>query len=439
MLLLINESVILGTFINDLKEFLQEEAGYSFSLSSDSYLDEGYDAHITYKTLPVAAIEVVYNTSLLASRKKFWGRELRAHRIPISIIFCNGEIQVREADQSRFKKVSTVQQLADIVSEYCSHLTTQVDSDAIKSEISNRISKYQSVESLIQAITVLKNSLNNLKASGGAVMMSEKDEDEFFMALLGRYDKGHLCRYTSIDNLFTTLDKCSHAMCCPVSMNDPNEGSYADSKLTYNVNTSRTEQAIASDNGCYILSCTDEEQEDDLTMWRLYADDAKGVCIQYEIDKEIKKNNCYFLAKVSYGERDGKHKALEFLNELMAESLQNGWYFRLSRWYIWRYFFKSHVYKSENEVRLLYMPGVNESITKIWYKDSCNGLFNHLVTFSISKRNNTFPLKLSKILIGPNIKSSRQNIEQIAYMVKDKNIDTAENFKVSGSSIKNYR
>lgn len=439
MLLLINESVLLGTFINDLKEFLQEEAGYSFSLSSDSYLDEGYDALITYKTLPVAAIEGVYNASLLPSRKKFWGRALRAHQIPISIILCNGEIQVREADQSRFKKVSTVQQLADIVSEYCSHLITDVDFVTIKSEISKRIFQYQSDESLNLAIKVLENSLDHLNASGGTIMMSEKDEDEFFMALLGRYSKGHLCRYTSIDSLFTTLNKSSHAMCCPASMNDPSEGSYADSKLSYKVNVSRTEQAVESDNGCYILSCTDEEQEDDLTMWRLYADDAKGVCIQYEIDKEIKKNNCYFLAKVSYGERDGKHKALEFLNELMAESLQNGWYFRLSRWYIWRYFFKSHVYKSENEVRLLYMPGVNESVTKTWYKDSCNGLFNHLITFPISKGDNTFPLKLSKILIGPNIKSFRQNIEQIAYMVKDKKIDTADNFKVSGSAIRNYR
>jgi len=230
-------------------------------------------------------------------------------------------------------------------------------------------------------------------------------------------------------------------------MNDKHECDYADLFMPWHVKRSRGEPEIEADNSYFLLSCSDIKESDDLTMWRLYGDNAKGVCIEYAIESEKLDNEHYFLAKVSYGKKSLQkipdHPELKFISFLHAKELSPGWYFSLAKWYIWKFFFKSWTYHDENEVRLIYLPDFSndEEMERIkWYKDKANDIFNRMVLVPIKNGDRRdFPLNISKIILGPHSSEAFRNREQIWYMIQENEVDTTPDFSVETSMISNYR
>ena len=71
-------------------------------------------------------------------------------------------------------------------------------------------------------------------------------------------------------------------------MNDPTEIDYANNYLNQvGVCTDSLHFSCYRNNSVnsYITSLT--ELKDNLTLWRLYGDDARGVCIEYEVPKDF--------------------------------------------------------------------------------------------------------------------------------------------------------
>lgn len=266
-------------------------------------------------------------------------------------------------------------------------------------------------------------------------------EDEFFKILL-QQNKGdvaynHVCRYTSLNSLFLAMKGGNHVMCSITCMNDKGETSYADKYVGYGA-FANSVNSVKENNDCFILSCCNVEMEDNLTMWRLYGNDGKGVCLEYEYDLSKVDNKEFFFAPVSYGKQMNEHPALDFIKKIRHWK-DNGWCFELKRWYIWKHFFKSHLFKEENEVRLLYIWTEKSPDMVEWIMDASNNIASRICLFPIAS--GRLPLKLTKAIVGPKCPEQASNVDQFNYMNRQTKTIPSRLFKpaVIASKIEDYR
>ena len=281
----------------------------------------------------------------------------------------------------------------------------------------------------------------NYDEKSASMWLNSYVEDEFFKALLfsghniNEYD--HICRYTSLNSLFLTMKNASHVMCSITCMNDKGETSYADKYVGYGACANST-RSIKENNDCFILSCCNKDMVDNLTMWRLYGNDGKGVCLEYDVDISKIDGKEFFLAPVSYGNAINEHPALDFIQKIRLWK-KNGWCFELKRWYIWKHFFKSHLFKEENEVRLLYIWTEDSKDRVEWIMDSTNNIVSRICKFSMSDRR--LPITLTNAIVGPKCPEQGSNVDQFRYMNSQTKTMTASLSKpaIRVSKIEDYR
>ena len=259
---------------------------------------------------------------------------------------------------------------------------------------------------------------DNLKYNekSASVWLTKESEDSLFKIMLQseceEEEYMHVCRYTSLNSLFLSIKNGSQAMCSITCMNDKGETSYADKKVGYGSYAS-TPNSIKENNDCFILSCCNKDMVDNLTMWRLYGNDGKGVCLEYDVDLSKIDNKEFFFAPISYGTGMNEHPVLDFIQKIRHWK-DNGWCFELKRWFIWKHFFKSYLYKEEKEVRLLYYWTEDSKDRVEWIMDSTNNIASRLCIFSLT--DDRFPLKLKNAIVGPKCPEQGSNVDQFNYM-----------------------
>lgn len=291
----------------------------------------------------------------------------------------------------------------------------------------------------------LYNNLNKLfiednlifNDSTGDVSFIKKVEDLFFKALLPQMEVSKVCRYTTLNSLFLLLKEKRHCLCSLTCMNDIGETSYADNWIGDGA-YAETYKTIEDNNNSYILSCCASDKIDDLTMWRLYGQNAMGACLVYDVKNDLVDNDSFFFAPVSYGQSEKKHKELEFIGNIRNWE-KNGWKFKFNRWNIWKHFFKSYLFKDEQEIRLLYVRSKDSEIERKWIMDSSNSIASSLCLFDIDE--SKFPLSLSSAIIGPKCPQQASNIAQFNYMNVQQNVFPFErwNEAIAASKINDYR
>ena len=188
-------------------------------------------------------------------------------------------------------------------------------------------------------------------------------------------------------------------------------------------------------NSNFIMSCSNINMKDNLTMWRMYGDEAKGVCLEYDVDSDLINHN-FFMAPVSYAQPNGNHPELDFIKGLQQYPLKK---FRLifRTIDIWKHFFKPAEYSSENEIRLLYVDN-NTSIYK-WIQTS-EPILAPVMEFDIAYNSpGYFPLRLREIMLGPKSPENDTNSAQMTYRVGLQQLNVFDGFKVTMSKIDNYR
>ena len=273
-------------------------------------------------------------------------------------------------------------------------------------------------------------------------------ENQFFIKMLGEFKDTQICRYTSLKTIFEMLNYISFRMNGLVGMNDKSEVNYVETYLNGVEKPLIKEHhnTIIAINNRYITSCSKVERKDDLTLWRLYSDDAKGVCLVFDV-KRSNLNNHVLLQKVKYADEDGKHKELDFLKQIKddVESI-TGYKFEFRKIGYWKHFFKPHDYSIEEEVRLLIID--NDSLAKIksdWVMTFTHSIINPIMDFRLNSK--SFPIQLKEILLGPKCPEQETNLVQIQEMIRRKKREIAEksfdsnlnNLKVELSGIKHYR
>lgn len=268
--------------------------------------------------------------------------------------------------------------------------------------------------------------------------LSENFEDEFFKILITEYKKDALCRFTSMSSLFRTINEKRQSMCCIVCMNDKSEINYVSNRYASFKNHLKNDDY----NRYYILSCCDVDRTDDLTMLRLYADDAKGVCIEYSIDNEKGSySSDFYLGCVSYSNMQDYNPKLFLLDQLLTTPV-GGKYLKLNHLNIWQHFFKPYEFRDEQEVRLLLFDNPNTTrqndFEKKWILNNEYGIVSPIVVFDLGK----FPLIIKGITLGPKNHEAEINVKQIQYLINEQRIKVIKNknkILVKESKIDCYR
>ena len=281
-------------------------------------------------------------------------------------------------------------------------------------------------------------SLFKTDAKTGKIEFSSSSaEDAFFAHLLNGKIPTKLCRFTTRHNLFLLLKDRKQNMCSIVCMNDKSEETYADKKIG---SGDSWEKLLLENNNCFILSMMPQEKSDDLTMWRLYGDDAKGVCLNYEIKEKQrgrKLKGDFYISSVSYGESAKIHRELDFLCGVGLINL-NHWQFQFNRFHIWRHFFKSFRFKDEKEIRLLYLSEGKKNEEKQWIENSESGIVSKMLLFPMIPTD-SFPLTLTDVIVGPKAPEPKKIAEQFGFMVSREWDNYTAQILIRQSDIREYR
>ena len=248
-----------------------------------------------------------------------------------------------------------------------------------------------------------------------------------------------ICRYSSLDSLFSTLNNMTFRMNGLPGMNDRNEGLYAwniinDPSKMSNHETKRRKSLV---NNAYIISYSSGIKIDDLAQWRLYGDDAKGVCCVYSVRMNMITER-FYLHPVNYIEKPNDEKNVNdkllqmFLNYVQKHSDLD--FADLSPAI---FFYKPKEYEYEDEVRLLFdnketsAYRTTSPYTMKWLLTSANNIPNPYIDIPYKD----FPLKLERILLGPNINDIDTIQVQRETMLKQLGIPAV----VEPSTISSYR
>lgn len=268
------------------------------------------------------------------------------------------------------------------------------------------------------------------------IYLSDDAERYFFKILLGTYNKCDLVKYGSARAIENILQYKTMNMCSIACMNDPQEGIYANDYMEIEP---REED---KSNVAFIISGCHGELDDNLTMWRLYGDDAKGVSIKFNIHKE-KLNSEFYLAPISYSENEETHFELDIIKQLLTQKHKGDWKFTIKNWHIWKHFFKKHIYSDEKEVRLLYIPkNFDHEKDGRWFNDDKTSIHAEMALFKLTDLNSPFPLTLNKIRLGPKFPAKEINVAQYNQhfrLMKDIFFADRSKALVITSDIKDYR
>lgn len=433
------------------------------------------DAILYYDNRPIAVIEVKVSIVRKHIPTDNFHYQLNSYcrtgSIPFGVCLASDKIYiVSEDDDFATLKTYEYQKGADIIYRRMSSISkapSEILDEfiALINNTARRISLLdKEVVSRIAQLTEADFDWTNIKSTATTITLSDKLETTLFKAILGNYNHHQICRYTTLESLFRILNDEKQSLCSIVGMNDKSECYYVDDYFSSKSRKSKSEghRIDPRQNNYFITSCTQmgvdtpekPKMEDYLSMWRMYANDCKGVCLVCDVDQDMIADDGYILAPISYAtheiekdvwfDEDGNPDVYEFLGYKPAHpeldfiyAILNtkvcGYTIRFSNLDSWKHFFKSHEYRDENEVRLMYVANGNEKLKWI----QANNILCPVVEKSIKEGENAFPLKIRRIILGP--KFTEKEVNQIQLNLMKSEIIDSSDISVEISGINNYR
>lgn len=307
--------------------------------------------------------------------------------------------------------------------------------------------KGNSLRFIVQGITNDK-----IHCQDGIVSIDEQIEEKLFKNLIGEYTEPDVCRYTSLGSLYYTLTNHTFRLNGLAGMNDKGERNFLQNAIYQNDIALVYKEWLKSNKDVepderFIMSCTSIKKFDHLEMWRLYAEDAQGVCLVFG-KKTL--NEEFVLAPIRYDRcsdvKDDWMPQFKFIADVAQGLGEKGLLFIFHKFEDWKIFVKSGEYNYEKEVRLVYKP--KDSTThkaKQWVLTTSNYIINPYVEFALTEAKATndgllmFPLKLKKIILGPKCPEAEVNKEQIKRLLSLDPELRKMDIDVEISEIHNYR
>lgn len=247
----------------------------------------------------------------------------------------------------------------------------------------------------------------------------EETTNRFFCKLLEPRERvSTVYRYTSLKTLFEILKRKKYRLNGIVGMNDPTEIDYFEDYVGADFfNFSHKEK-----NDIFISSCS--ALGDDLTMWRLYGDNAKGVCIEFDVRWNVEG---FLKQMVSYANKNKVDEKLEIVKALIEMN------FELKGLEKWKHFFKPYEYSVEQEYRILFEKTFEQGDeNRSWVVTNDNNILNPVYDIGLQGK----PMNMTKIILGPKCPEKDTNERQIRALMNELGISGID---VCSSKIKNYR
>lgn len=268
--------------------------------------------------------------------------------------------------------------------------------------------------------------------AAGCYLLKEEAEREVLKKLMPERDDKteEIAKYTTLETLISVLKTGKIWMNSLVSMNDKTETDF----LEEIIRNYKEEYELEFDKYLFadrqfITSFT--KRIDELDMWRLYGDNARGVCMVFERKNKTEDG----LFKIRYVDPDAE--SLQEVADLMTGLSEKGIRFRSNLLQKFRHFLKHSDYAAEEECRLL----VSCEKPDGWFINRGNGILTPYIQKSIGREgeelaaDNEYPFRLSRIILGPAINEMHANLMQVFYMAHQYGFS----LEVQGSGINSYR
>lgn len=424
---------------SDILKELSDAIGRNCIRQLHEVLTGRFDAYIEYEDTILAAI--IIRDKIYVDLNDLLTRCLAIKVSNLIIIENHNEIQLIELSLSGYKTISmTWRDLVDFCKKLINSFVRAPKN--IAESLVNWINK-KCVH--IEDFSVSK---NDLCISATEVMFSEAKEREFFNALLGGKRIRRVCRFTNLDSAKICVDEKKQNMLSIVCMNDKSECYYADNFINPGAKAIEWYNKTASEVGAtiesYILSLSYESMSDNLTMWRLYGNDAKGVSMIYECPENMPDG--FYLAPVNYATSKTAHPKLTFIKKLTAGIY--GYHIKFRHWNVWKHFFKPKEYDIEKEIRIVFINKDYEenktTYEKKWIISKNNSILSPMIIFPLYPKKNAieFPLTLRKIIIGskcPEINVNKASLQALAIERFGNDPFNEPNIKIGISNINSYR
>lgn len=368
---------------------------------------------ISYKSTNVAVVEIMQSLQDAQSIEmaKIKIRDAcHIHNCPLGIITDNIDFYIFEINNKDYYQKCTSD---NVVNNILNHKFVH---DLIYEQ------KYNCIKNVLEnnGLKTFTKCFN--KNDGNFYFKRNKEEIFWKQLLIQKHLTSTIYRYTSLETAFLILKNMTYRMYGIVSMNDKSEIDYVDAYCNTKTNTSSNQLL----NNSFISSCS--ILKDNLTMWRLYGDDAKGACLVFDIKTDSQKD--FIIHEVSYADQQGNDPKLDIIKHLT----QNDVIFKdIDKW---KHFFKSKDYSIEEEVRLIFQDTFKSSIVKNrdWIKTNDYSIINPYVEFDLFNTPQ-FPLQLKEIILGPKCPERETNIYQLQELIRRQKLTIS----VKASNIKNYR
>lgn len=404
------------------------------------------DFVITKDEVIIALVEVMSSSTIVNEGVYYRLANIaRIFSCAFGIIYCYDTenfliLDVRE-DNSKdapYKLISSLDDFKTILYDNTSVKPTNEDWKNAIQKLIDEAKDLRYTDAGLKALEMLQNlQVEFDQVTKRCCVKNKNNEHNFFKTILKSYEEEYICRYMTYGSLERILREKKQSVCSIVCMNDETECYYADDYVT-NHGDEKVKDALLMNyeelNDCQISSCTDIMMADNLSMWRLYGNDATGVCLKFKVRKDLLDLKLFYLYHVSYADEDNKHKELDLIARLRDLKVRE-YSFEFKTWYIWKHFFKPVYYKDEKEVRLLYFKQDRDQLKWI----NAGSIMAPVIEFGIEQGKNEYPLVLSEIMLGPKFPEAKTNAVQIGYWKQMQGIEEEDSCLVVQSKIQGYR
>lgn len=287
--------------------------------------------------------------------------------------------------------------------EWLHYITKEPDDATAKKELIRK-----KIEKIFG--TNLQNDEIIYDPASGCYLLAEDTERKLLKNIMPvrAGDDNEIAKYTTFTTLVEILKSGKMRMNSIVSMNDKTETDFLEGVIrNYKEEYEQDHDKFLFADKEFITSFT--KRIDELDMWRLYGDNARGVCMVFERDNKDGDN----LYKIRYldPERDLK-KVEKLIKALKGQRIK----FRLNILQEYRHFLKHSDFETEDEYRLLMSSEKPDG----WCINSDNGILTPYLERELRKigkiEGGDYPFKLKKIILGPAMREKYANMMQVFYM-----------------------
>ena len=350
------------------------------------------------------------------------------------------------------------QRLADLTKKHRASFAVLTDRNFYHLyEVSNECSDFQSVsyQQVLDKVLLVDN-LNNEKVfkivkelisccglpipmfdtdtliiENNSIYLSEQQEEKIKEHFDIKANVCKVCRYMPLEKAVEFLTKKELRMNGIVGMKDSSEINFLEKYLYEDVSSITSDNNIENANKIFISCFTSENKKDDLNMWRLYGDNACGVCLVFDVIHQTTEK--FVIRRVQYLDENKREEKFGKLKKLLKQvkSMTN-FTLTFQKFHEWSHFYKPNIYEIEDEIRLFTF---NNDLKREMFLAKPLNIINYFIKPTLEEKGGII-LKLSEIIIGPNCPEKEINLEQIRLYV---NSDNNDKIKVRQSNISVYR